>query len=295
MKWIGVFLLGILVLYLGIQGIMCVSAVKRAERRLESYNAKTVQLSNGNMTYVDHGIGDPVLVIHGISGGYDQGYNAAIGCFNDKRIIAPSRFGYLGSEAPDDPSPKEQAKSFAELLDFLEIDQVHVLATSAGGTSAIRFALDFPERTKGLILLSSAPPLTQKTEQYSKYQGPPAILCNNYAMWLISPFFELTMGVESSLIEEMLPMNDRKTGIRIDATISNPDMARNYDQYPIEKLEVKTIILHAKDDKLASYMNMKNASSRFPNSKFISFESGGHKIRGHSKEIIDALAAFTQD
>lgn len=49
-------------------------------------------------------------------------------------------------------TPAEQATAYVELLDKLGIDRVYLLATSAGGSVAIRFALDYPERTKGLIL-----------------------------------------------------------------------------------------------------------------------------------------------
>jgi len=78
------------------------------------------------------------------------------------------------SDTPDNPTPQEQAKAFVELLDNLGIDKVYLLATSAGGTVAIRFALDYPERTKGLILYSTAAPLIDKPESYQEYQGPPS-------------------------------------------------------------------------------------------------------------------------
>ena len=60
-----------------------------------------------------------------------------------------------------------------ELLDRLGINEVYVLSTSAGGSVAIRFALDYPERTKGLILYCSAMPLTEKPAKYAEYVGPP--------------------------------------------------------------------------------------------------------------------------
>lgn len=295
MKWVGLVLLGSVILYLGVQGFLCANAVGKAYLRLESYNAKTIELSYGEMTYIDHGTGETILVVHGINGGYDQGYNAAVGCFRDKRIIAPSRFGYLASDIPMNPTPKEQARAFIELLDELDIEQVYVFATSAGGTSAIRFALDYPDRIKGLILMSSAPPLMEKPEQYKEYQGPPSAICNNYMMWLFSPFFKMTMGLEPEMIHEMLPMNERKEGMEIDATLSNPDMARNYEQYTIEEIQAKTIIFHAKDDKLASYTDMMNASKRFSNCTFVSFDDGGHKIAGHEEEIMAVLDKFMQN
>lgn len=286
----GVLLL--LAAYLIVQGIRCSIAVKESKERLAAYGAETVQLSYGNMSYVDTGEGETILSVHGIFGGYDQAYDTCKDFSSDYRIIAPSRFGYLGSDILGDGTPAEQATAYVELLDKLGIDKVYLLATSAGGSVAIRFALDYPERTKGLILYCSAMPFTEKPEKYSEYAGPPAFLCNDFTMFLISPLFDPIMGMEPSTIYSMLPVDDRKNGVVLDASVTNLDMARNYDDYRIEELQMPTLVFHAKDDKLASYTDTEKAVKRFPNCTFIPFESGGHLIVGHGEEIKEAVSKF---
>lgn len=281
-----------IVVYLIVQGIRCSIAVKESKERLVAYGAETVQLSYGNMSYVDTGEGETILSVHGIFGGYDQAYDTCKDFNSDYRIIAPSRFGYLGSDILGDGTPAEQATAYVELLDKLGIDKVYLLATSAGGSVAIRFALDYPERTKGLILYCSAMPFTEKPETYSEYAGPPAFLCNDLTMFLISPLFDPIMGMEPSTIYSMLPVGDRKDGVVLDASVTNLDMARNYGNYRIEDLQVSTLVFHAKDDKLASYTDTVKAVERFPNCTFISFESGGHLLKGHEEEIKEAVSKF---
>lgn len=281
-----------LVVYLIVQGIRCSIAVRESKERLAAYGAETVHLSYGNMSYVDMGEGETILSVHGIFGGYDQAYDTCKDFSSDYRIIAPSRFGYLGSDILGDGTPADQAAAYVELLDKLGIDKVYLLATSAGGGVAIRFALDYPERTKGLILYCSAMPFTEKPEKYSEYAGPPAFLCNDFTMFLISPLFDPIMGMEPSTIYSMLPVSDRKNGVVLDASVTNLDMARNYDDYRIEELQVPTLIFHAKDDKLASYTDTEKAVKRFPNCTFIPFESGGHLIAGHGEEIKEAVSKF---
>lgn len=288
-------ILFVLAIYLIVQGIRCNMAVKEGKERLVTYGAKTANLSYGNMTYVDRGEGEIILSVHGIFGGYDQAYDTCKNFSSDYRIIAPSRFGYLGSDILGNGTPAEQASAYVELLDELGIDKVYLLATSAGGSIAIRFALDYPERTKGLILYCSAMPYAEEPKKYSEYVGPPAFLCNDYAMFFISPLFEPIMGMESSTIYSMLPVEDRKEGVILDASVTNPDMARNFDDYEIESLQVPSLILHAKNDKLANYEDTLNALGRFPNCKFISFETGGHMMVGHSKEIEKAVSEFVKD
>ena len=284
----------VLAIYLIVQGIRCGIAVRESKDRLAAYNVRTAALSYGDMTYVDSGSGEVILSVHGIFGGYDQAYDTCKDFCSDYRIIAPSRFGYLGSDVYGDGTPAEQAAAYVELLDKLGIDKVYLLATSAGGSIAIRFALDYPERTKGLILYCSAMPLVEKPEKYAEYAGPPAFLCNDYAMFLLSPMFEPIMGMEPT-IYGMMPVNDRRDGVVLDASVTNPDMARNFEDYPIEDLQVPTLIFHAKDDKLASYADTKRAVSRFPNCTFISFESGGHLMTGHREEIKNAVSNFVEN
>ena len=67
--------------------------------------------------------------------------------------------------APHQGGRREQSTALLELLDTLNIEKVYVLGASAGGTPAIRFALDNPERTAGLILLSSAPVWDKKPQK----------------------------------------------------------------------------------------------------------------------------------
>ena len=288
----GVLLL--LAAYLIVQGIRCNIAVKDSKERLASYSAKTVNLSYGNMSYVDIGKGDVILSVHGIFGGYDQAYDTCKDFSSNYRIIAPSRFGYLGSDILGSGTPAEQATAYVELLDKLGIDKVYLLATSAGGSVAIRFALDYPERTKGLILYCSAMPFTQKPEKCPDYAGPPEFLCNNFAMFIMSPLFEPIMGMEPSTIYSMLPVSERKEGVVLDASVTNLDMARNCDKYNIEELQVPTLIIHAKDDQLASYADTERAVNRFPNCTFVSFEDGGHLLKGHGEEIKKSVSKFTK-
>lgn len=286
---------GILLLlaaYLTVMGIGCYFALREGKERIGAYGAKTAELSYGNMRYVDMGEGETVLSVHGIFGGYDQAYDTCRDFQSFCRIVAPSRFGYLGSDILGNGTPAEQAKAYVELLDLLGIERVYVLATSAGGSVAIRFALDYPERTKGLILYSSAMPFPEKPKKHMKYAGPPPFLCHNYTMFLISPLFKPIMGMTPSTVYGMLPIDQRKAGVAIDATVTNTDMARNFAAYSIEHLEMPVLILHAKDDKLADYGDVENVIGRFPHCTFLSFAEGGHLMAGHGDEIKKAVTDF---
>ena len=94
-----------------------------------------------------------------------------------------------------------------------------------------RFALDYLNRTHGLILYSSAMPFPDRPPTYSKRQGPPSFLMNDYLMYLLSPLFGPVMGMSNAIVNQMMPISERKAGALLDTTVSNLDMARNFDDY----------------------------------------------------------------
>lgn len=106
---------------MGVVAVSYSNAVKKANERFAVYKAKasTIETSFGKLTYIDEGQGVPILSCHGICGGYDQAYDTLADKVDRYRVIAPSRFGYPGSDAPDNPSIENQVETFVELLDAL--------------------------------------------------------------------------------------------------------------------------------------------------------------------------------
>src|SRR5208337_4241735 len=103
------------------------------------------------------GDGEPALIIHGAGGGFDQAIDiAGVLAGRGYRLIAPSRFGYLGSPLPTDLVTAMQADAYAELLDRLGVSRAFVIAISAGAWSAMKFAIRHPQRCRALVLLVPA-------------------------------------------------------------------------------------------------------------------------------------------
>ena len=311
-------------------------ALREADARLAAYGAESAVLSYGRMTYVDRmpvdeNLGDKkpsdegsggkkldgkklcgkapsgkrpgekaaveaLLSVHGLYGGYDQAFENVESFSSRYRIIAPSRFGYLGSSVKGEGTPREQAEAYAELLDRLEIERAFVLGASAGGTPAIRFALDFPERTKGLILYCSAAPWNERPARIPRLMGPPPIVNRDLPMWLAFPLYRRVYGMGADVVRGMLPLSRRKEGADLDARITNRDMAVRFEEYPIEELRVPVLLLHARDDRVAPFEapagQVEGSLHRYPNLEKKIFETGGHFMAGHSEEIDAAVLDF---
>lgn len=274
-------------------------SMKEAYTKLQKYDTKVIETSFGRMVYsIKQGKGIPILVVHGIVGGYDQAIETGISLAGeDQTIVGISRFGYLGSELPKDGTPKNQALVYTEILKELDIDKVLLLATSAGGTIALKFAILFPEKTVGVILVGSGAPSSVKQKGPS---GPPKFIYNDYIFWVLLRRFRITMmamfGVSKTeyrearihdqegldkLLDTILPIKPRRPGIFNDEKVINPDMITNYHQYQVEELETPFLVLHAKNDPMAKYDRMKQFVIRLKNVDFVEYERGGHVLFGH--------------
>jgi pimeloyl-ACP methyl ester carboxylesterase len=282
------------------------SDMRAAHERLKAEGSQTIQTECGPVEYAMVGQGAPLLVVHGILGGFDQGLVIARGNVGDSfQSIAPSRFGYLGTPLPDNAAPAGQADAFACLLDALGIQRAAILGTSAGGTSALQFALRHPDRCSALVLFSSAAP--GETEAGL----PPEAAANlmfksDLLFWLATTYFrsslssimgvprgfELTPELEAGVAQVMktlLPVSPRAEGAVFDMFVSNPDVNSGY---PLEEIAVPVLIVNAVDDPLTLYANAKAAADRIPGSRLITIEDGGHMLLGHEERVRSEIVTF---
>jgi pimeloyl-ACP methyl ester carboxylesterase len=284
--------------------------IRNAYNHLESLERQMVETDCGPIEVAIRGEGEPMLVIHGISGGFDQGLGLAEAYLGDGyKVIAPSRFGYHGTPMPVDATPASQANAFVCLLDSLNIGRVAVVADSAGGTSALQMALCHPERVRSLILVSSAAPTVGEYISLPPKPMIQFIFNSDFLMWTITTHFQSMMrpvigvpeGYElseteqvmvSGVIRSILPIEPRTEGFIFDMFTSNVDMDQHPQNYPMESVSVPTLVVHAVDDPMASYENAKALAERIPNAKLLSIPSGGHLLLGSSEIISSEIAKF---
>lgn len=158
----------------------------------EIQNAKKHLLAHSQLMTTSAGLievgmigeGSPILVSHGSGGGYDMGLWLGKLIQGPYQYIAPSRFGYLRSPVPSNPTPESQADTFAALLDALNITTVIMIGLSGGGASALQFALRHSNRCKSLIMISAIsqpiPPLPRSLRMIY-----PLMLKSDFLPWLL--------------------------------------------------------------------------------------------------------------
>jgi pimeloyl-ACP methyl ester carboxylesterase len=301
MSKIWIYVLSAVVLLSAVLAVQFSVEKRKAYDRLAAYPVRSINTEFGKLSYVDEGSGEVVLISHGLFGGYDQGYVTLHGLLgNSCREIAPSRFGYPGSDLPVDPSPENQARAFLELLDRLSIKKVYIMTASAGGAAGIQFVLRYPDRVKGLILLSSGVPSEKKARKdLPSLMGPPEAAVHDFPIWLSIRYFSFIFEsmfasqVDSSIFNTMLPVAPRRKGIIADETVTNFDMLVNYDDYPVENIKVPVLMIQSKDDPMVKYSDAEKFIARVHPETAI-FETGGHLITGHGNAISKRIKSFIE-
>lgn len=287
--------------------------LRKARERVRA-GSQVIQTPCGEIEYAVSGQGQPVLVVHGAGGGFDQGLDIAAPLIGQGfRLIAVSRFGYLRSPLPAEASAEAQADAYACLLDALNVERAIVAGASAGGPSAMQFALRHPGRTQALVLLVPA--------AYSPDHGRgPALrlaprrrkllekaVGSDFLFWLLvrhMPRFSMRAILATppecvrrappgeraaihAMLHHILPVSERRDGLLNDAAV-----VFTLPRYALERIAVPTLITGVEDDLYGVYAGARYSAEHIPNARFVSYATGGHLAAGHREEMATEIAAF---
>ena len=135
----------------------------------------------------------PIVLLHGASCNLED-MRLALGerLAARYRVILVDRagLGWSARHGRYGSSPAYQAAMLRDVLDRLGIARAIVVGHSWGGALAARFALDFPERTAGLVLL--APPLYRLARHMTWLYTALAV---PFAGWLFARTWALPCGL----------------------------------------------------------------------------------------------------
>ena len=254
------------------------------------------------------GHGSAVLISHGSGGGYDMGLWLAQLIGGQFQYIAPSRFGYLRSPVPPDPTPETQADTYAALLDTLHVDSVIIIGLSAGGASALQFALRHPGRCRGLVMISAAsrsvPPLSPLLRAIY-----PLMLRSDLLPWLFytaapHKVFEAN-GVSPALLAKIKPDREKMrlldalyqttfpSTLRRDGMMNDMRQLTILPRYPLEQITVPTLVVHAVNDPIIPFEAGEFSANTIPDAQFLRLEDGGHfACVTHREETMPVVQEF---
>ncbi len=271
--------------------------------------SQVVMTGMGEVEYAIKGEDGPVIAgIHGGPGGYDQ----TLFLWNDLvsrgfRLLSFSRPGYLRTPLSSGLDFSRQADFLAALMDFLDIKSAGVIGFSAGGTCALEFAINHPDRIWGLVLESAV----CKRYEWAPAEGPikhmfMRLMFNDPAIWLynlmaehaprlaLKQMLEMESTYDEQKIHDILdrildsPEHSRKvvefirtmSPARLRKTGLENDLARLAELKPLsmEKISSPTLIIHGTQDGDVPFAHARLMEEKIPDARLMAVEGGFHVL-----------------
>ncbi len=262
----------------------------------------------GPVEYGQTGVGPTVILSHGSVGGYDQGLWLASLLGPGFRYLAPSRFGYLRTPVPADPSPIAQAGQYAALLDALQVERAVMIGLSAGGPSALQFAIGYPDRCICLVMLSAISHRLTGMPWFFKivFFG---LTRTNFLPWLafhLSPAsIYRSNGVSRTLFDQISRDPEKMKFLReLAVTSMLPTLRRagimndwlqssQMPPMPLSSIHVPTLVVHAINDPVVAFEAGRFSATQISGAHLLEVEDGGHFCCvTHREKVVPAIIYF---
>jgi len=261
--------------------------------------------------YLRKGAGPVVILLHGAGGNirdFDLGLMDRLA--EHYTVIAFDRpgHGYTDRLTDRGESPAEQAAILAQAARKLGVSQAIIAGYSYGGTVALAWALDYPEMTKGLLLLSAVsnpwnteisplytlsalpvigPIYTTLVSAYAPQSEIDKSLRDLFAPQTIPKGYREQFGVALSLRQKSM----RANGLQVSSLL--PYVQEQSIRYPQLTLPVE-IIHGGQDTVVPPSIHAQVLVTQLPQARLTMITELGHDSQHYAQdEILAALARIS--
>lgn len=122
--------------------------------------------------YVEiYGEGQPFLLLHGFTGSTTTWFPFVEKWKEQYQLILIDIIGHGKTDSPKEIQlykMEEVVLQIKSIVDYLQIENFHLLGYSMGGRLALAYALQYPNTVKKLVLESASPGLKTEKERYNR-------------------------------------------------------------------------------------------------------------------------------
>jgi pimeloyl-ACP methyl ester carboxylesterase len=249
-----------------------------------------IEVGGLRVAYRRKGTGEPTLFLHGA--GFTRmwlPFHEALSGSVD--LIAPEHPGYGETEMPDWLDGFEDLViHYDELLDLLELDQVHLVGYSLGGWMAAEFASFYPKRLASLTLITPAGlRIVDKA-----IPNPVAIPPEDYFALIFNDPTNLPLYLPDleSLDEIVHQYGEMATLARL---AWNPQYNLKLERR-LERVTCPALVMCAENDRLVPVETAERYAEILPNARIETIAGTGHAIAYEQPERLAAsIGGFIQE
>ncbi|MGD0624229.1 MAG: alpha/beta fold hydrolase [Thermodesulfobacteriota bacterium] len=231
--------------------------------------------------YQEKGSGFPLVLIHGLNGDLTAWGLVMPELAKHYRTLALDVRGHGHSGKPDQPYSIQQfSDDLQEFLQRLQVPKAHILGLSMGGAIAQQFALDYPEKVRSLVLVSTFSYVDEKAFQaFSRLrkslqsEGYPAFFDEVVKLAFTPQYIAANPGPIAELKEKRIKINSPVAiGRATDACLAF------HLKEEISKIALPTLIVSGKEDIFTPIHLAEQIHHSIRGSEWKILEGAGHNL-----------------
>jgi 3-oxoadipate enol-lactonase len=224
---------------------------------------------------------EPVVLIHGNDESSVEWYAWVPRMAQQYRLIRPDLPGLGHSNIPPgfDYSLANLATFVTKVMDKAGVDSAHIIGAKTGGAVAMRFAADYPKRTRALVVVGGP------AASFS-IANPSTIpqrdrLGSNASQEMIAYWNTLFSG----------PNREGPKGLN--KSMSNFDLAK---EGVLQRIAAPTLVITADRTKMHSVEKVRSQQMQIPNSRLVVIRSDAYHIAAaNADECVTHTLAFLKE
>ena len=268
--------------------------------------AAHVQVGKRSIFYTELGDGFPVIMLHGGGPGasglsnYSRNVEALAQQF---RVIVPDLTGYgQSTKGVDRADPfGDHANTMLGFMAALGIESAHLIGNSLGGATALRMALDQPEKVRSLVLMGPGGVGTtralptkglNKLLNYYTGEGP--------TIEKLREFIREYLVYDGAAVSEVMIAERFKSSIDPEV-IAAPPLRRpqgipnfrlwDFTRDPrLPRCQVPTLVLWGTEDLVNRPNGAQQLQSRMPHCDVVLFSKTGHWVQWERTREFNAIS-----
>jgi len=224
---------------------------------------------------------EPVVLIHGNDESSVEWYAWVPRMAQQYRLIRPDLPGLGHSNVPPgfEYSLPNLARFVTQVMDKAGVDAAHIIGAKTGGAVAMRFAADYPKRTRSLVVVGG-PAATFKIADPSPIPQRDR-LGSNASKEMIAYW------------NTLFTRGDREGVKGLNKSLSNFDLAK---EGVLQRITAPTLVITADRTKMHSVEKARAQQMQIPNSRLVVIRSDAYHIAAaNADECVTHTLAFLKE
>ena len=267
----------------------------------EADTSRMVKTAKWNIHVNEAGAGHAVVMLHGSGPGASgwSNFNRNVGPLSQKfRVLLMDSPGWGKSDTvrlTGKSRGEVNAEAVKLLMDALDIERATLVGNSMGGSAALNFAIDYPDRISHIVTMGSGAGGVNAVTVPGMSEGI-RVLREAYQDPSVENFRRLIkiMVYDSSFVTDELLQQRSSSALankeHLENFMSSPQVQRDISGQ-LTNVETPALIIHGRDDRTVPMEGSLRLVSALPNSRLIVFNHCGHWAQVEKANEFNRLVA----